>query len=97
LTVAVVYRLGRQIRDETTGLVSALFLTFAFIHVRDSHFGTTDITMTLFIVGAVSLLLDAHESGDRRQFALAGLVAGLAAATKYNAVILLVPMAVAHA
>ncbi len=97
LTVAVVYRLGRQIRDEMTGLVSALFLTFAFIHVRDSHFGTTDITMTLFIVAAVSLLLDAHQSGDRRLFALAGLVAGLAAATKYNAVILLAPMAVAHA
>lgn len=97
LTVAVAYRLGRQVGDQITGLVSALFLTFAFIHVRDSHFGTTDVTMTLFIVGAVSLLVDAHQYGHRRLFALAGLVGGLAAATKYNALVLAAPMAVVYA
>jgi hypothetical protein len=96
LTVALVFRLGRQVRDEMTGLVAALFLTFAFIHVRDSHFGTTDAMMTFFIVGAVSLLVDAHRGGDRRMFALSGLVAGLAAATKYNALILLAPVVVVY-
>jgi hypothetical protein len=96
LSVLVVFRLGRQLRDDATGVVAALFLTFAFIHARSSHFGTTDVVMTYLIVYAVSILIDAHRTRRRRDFAIAGLVAGLAAATKYNAVVLIVPMLVSH-
>lgn len=83
-TVAVVYRLARKLWDEQTGLVAALFMALAFIHARDSHFGTTDMMMTLLIVSSVSVLVSAHLSGNRSMFALAGLLAGLATATKYN-------------
>jgi 4-amino-4-deoxy-L-arabinose transferase-like glycosyltransferase len=92
LSVLVVFRLGRQVRDESTAIVSALFFAFSFMHVRSSHFGTTDVVMTGLIVAAVSLIIDAHRSRRRGKFFAAGLVAGLAAATKYNAVILVVPM-----
>ncbi len=94
ISILLAYRLGRQIRDERTGIVAALFLAFAFIHVRDSHFGTTDIAMTFFILCAVSLLIDGHQTGLARTFAAAGAMAGLAAATKYNAVLLVVPVIV---
>ena len=96
VSVLVVYRLGRQVRDTPTAIVSALFFTFAFMHVRGSHFGTTDVVMTGLIVAAIALLLDAHRTRSRRRFLAAGLVAGLAAATKYNAVILAIPMIVSH-
>jgi len=96
LSVLIVFRLGQQVRGVSTGLVAALFFTFAFMHVRGSHFGTTDVVMTGLIIGAVSLLVQAHRTRSRRQFVAAGLVAGLAAATKYNAVILIVPMLVSH-
>lgn len=96
-SVLAVYRVGREIRDEATGVVAALFLTFAFMHARSSHFGTTDIAMTFLIIVAVALLLVAHRTRSRQAFASAGLVAGLAAATKYNALALVVPMAVSHA
>lgn len=92
LTVAATYRLGCQLRDSRTGVIAALFLTFTFIHVRDSHFGTTDTLMTLFIVLCVSCLMSADDRGRQRDFVLAGATAGLAAATKYNAVILIVPI-----
>src|SRR5262245_24197713 len=92
LSVLIVFRLGRQVRDQATAIVSALFFTFSFMQVRSSHFGTTDVVMTGLIVAAVSLLIDAHRSRSRGRFFAAGLVAGLAAATKYNAVILVVPM-----
>lgn len=91
LTVLVLFALGRRIWNDATGLIAAFFLTFTFMHVRDSHFGTTDVTMTLFIILAVYLLVVAHQSGSRWMFGLAGLIAGMAAATKYNAVILAVP------
>jgi 4-amino-4-deoxy-L-arabinose transferase-like glycosyltransferase len=96
LTVVVVFALARRLWDDVTALVAAFFMAFAFMHVRDSHFGTTDVTMTLFIVLAMYLLVRAHQSRSRWTFAGAGLVAGIAAATKYNAVILGVPFLAAH-
>src|SRR5262245_28790228 len=96
LSVLIVFRLGRQVRDTSTAIVAALFFTFAFMHVRGSHFGTTDVVMTGLIVAAVGLLLEAHRTRSRRAFLAAGSVAGLAAATKYNAVLLAVPMLVSH-
>jgi Dolichyl-phosphate-mannose-protein mannosyltransferase len=96
VSVLIVFMLGRQVRDTTTAMVSALFFTFAFMHVRGSHFGTTDVVMTGLIVAAVALILEAHRTRSRRLFLSAGLVAGLAAATKYNAVLLVVPMIVSH-
>ena len=95
-TVAAVYRLARKLWDEQTGLVAALFMALAFIHARDSHFGTTDVMMTLFIVCSVSGLLSAHMSGNRSMFALAGLLGGLATATKYNGVFLAAPFVVSQ-
>ncbi len=96
VTVLVVYRLARRLWGETAGLVAALFMALAFIHVRDSHFGTTDVALTLFIVGSVAGLVEAHQSQRQRAFAVAGLVGGLGAAIKYNAVILAAPIAASY-
>ena len=49
LTVWWLYVLGRTLFDRTVGLVAALFLSMSLLHVRDSHFSTTDITMTALI------------------------------------------------
>ena len=95
-TVIVIFHLGRRLWGEATGLVAAFFLTLAFIHVRDSHFGTTDVAMTFFIVVAVLGLVVAHAGRTRSQFALAGFAAGIAAATKYNAVLLAAPFVASY-
>lgn len=91
-TVLVVFRIAKRLWGDTTGLIAALFLALAFLHVRDSHFGTTDVSMTFLLMLSVSLLLDAHFSKRRRDFAAAGIAGGLAAATKYNALLLAVPL-----
>ena len=91
-TVFVVYRLTRKLWGEATALVAALFMALTFIHARDSHFGTTDVTMTLFIVLSVSLLVSAHLTRRRVLFAAAGLAGGLATATKYNGALLVAPL-----
>ena len=84
---------------ETTGLIAALFLALAFLHARDSHFGVTDITATMLI--AVSFLFTlrlamALQEVPWRATALAvaapAFFAGLATATKYNAVLILLPL-----
>ncbi|HWW85314.1 MAG TPA: glycosyltransferase family 39 protein [Vicinamibacterales bacterium] len=95
LSVWWVYAIGRRVFDETVGLVAAFFLALAFLHVRDSHFGVTDVTMTGLIVLAVLTILRWRETGGLGRVAIAGFAAGLAASTKYNGFGVFVPFGVA--
>ena len=92
LTVVVVFRGARRLWGDATALIAALFMALAFLHVRDSHFGTTDVSMTLLLTWSVMKLMEAHESKRARDFVIAGIIGGLSAATKYNALLLIVPL-----
>ncbi len=94
-TVWCVYAIGRRVFDATVGVVAALFLALAFLHVRDSHFGVTDVPLTALIVGAVLLILRWREAGGFGRAIVAGLVTGLAGSMKYNGLVASVAFAVA--
>ena len=91
-TVLVVFRIARNLWDDTTALVAALFMGLAFLHVRDSHYGTTDVAMTFLLTLSIAFLIDGYLKGRSRDFVVGGLFGGLAAATKYNALLLVVPL-----
>jgi hypothetical protein len=97
LTVWWIFALGRRAFDATVGIVGACFLALAFLHVRDSHFGVTDVPMTALVVLAVLAILRWRQCGGPSGAAVAGLAAGLATSAKYNAVFVCVPFAVAVA
>jgi len=97
LTTLRVYRLGVELFDEAVGLIAAFFLSLAFLHVRDSHYATTDITMTFFVTCAVLALARLHRDRRRAHAWTAAVFAGLAMGTKYNGVLLAVPMVVVEA
>lgn len=94
-TVPMLYLLGRRVSSPRSAAAAALFLATAFLHVRDSHFGVTDVATTFLVVCAVHFLMKALQEDRFMDFALAGLLAGLASSTKYNAALLVVPMVVA--
>ncbi len=96
LTVLAVYGTARRLWDQRTALIAAFFLALTFIHVRDSHFGTTDAMMTFFIVLSTMWLIDGHITGSRQSFVLAGVMGGLATATKYNAGVVMFPVLVSQ-
>jgi hypothetical protein len=77
------------------GVWSAALLAVAFLHVRDSHFGVTDITMVTLATAAVLAADHLRSVGTVRAAVLAGALAGLATSTKYNAGLLCVPIALA--
>lgn len=94
LTVWVCHAIAAPLFGRTAGLLSAFFLAFVFLHVRDSHYATTDVPLTLFVMCAVLAALRVHRTRSGRDAWLAGVVAGLAIGTKYNAAPVVIPLAV---
>jgi hypothetical protein len=94
-TIYVVFALGRQLWNPGSGLVSALYLAVCLLHVRDSHFGTTDVTMTALITLTVLCIVKWQQMPSHRLAALSGIVGGAAASTKYNGLGAGLPFAVA--
>jgi hypothetical protein len=89
-TVYVVYLIGRRLASERTGLVAAAALAVMPLHVLNCHYGTVDVTQTLFIALCLYFTLGIIEGEGIRAWALAGAMAGLAASTKYNGILVLI-------
>ena len=90
-SVWLLFRIGSRLFGRPTALVAAAFLALAFLHVRDSHFGVTDIPMTCMVLVGFLAIVKLSESGSHRDLFAAGIWTGLAVATKYNAALLVLP------
>jgi hypothetical protein len=84
-TVWLVHRIGRQAYGERAGLMAAAFLAVAFLHVRDSHFATIDVPLTLATLVVLALTLGVADPRARGWAPWAGIALGLAGGIKYNA------------
>ena len=91
-SVWVLHRIGRRLYGETAGLIAALFLALAFLHVRDSHFGVTDITAVFLIQVSFLFVIRYWLSQRDREWVAAAFIGGLATSTKYNAAIVALPL-----
>jgi 4-amino-4-deoxy-L-arabinose transferase-like glycosyltransferase len=96
LTVAGVYLLGRQVWGAGAGLIGALFLAVSQFHLQHSQYVTTDVASGLFVLLSFIFAVAIAQQGHWRAYLLAGLLAGLAASTKYNAGLIVLPIAAAH-
>jgi len=91
LGTATLYALFQVIKKyfgTQQGLLSALFLSVCFLHVRDSHYIYTDIALVLSLVFAFGAFF-AHTEGDHswKAHLLSGVMIGAATAIKYNGVV----------
>jgi len=94
-TCLVLYLLGRRYGGGLAGLLAAGLYAVAFLSVRDAHFAVNDIPMVSLLTLAVLFAVRLLEEGQPRDLVLGGLTAGLAAATKYNGGIALLPLLLA--
>src|SRR5688500_15151659 len=90
-SVLFVFRIGERLFGVTAAVVSAALLALAFLHVRDSHFGVTDVPMTFLVLVAFHYIVRLSESGNRADLIAAGVASGLATSTKYNAALIALP------
>ena len=91
VSVWVLFRIGRQLFEERTAIIAAWFLALAFLHVRDSHFGVTDIPATCLVLVSFLFTLRFWHSYRWRDLISSAVAAGLATSTKYNAALVAVP------
>jgi hypothetical protein len=68
----------------------------AYLHVRESHFGTVDALFSLTILVALDRMYRWIRAPSPVRAGASGLAAGVAAATKYFGVLLGVPLVLAH-
>jgi len=94
-SVYLLYRIGREAFGRPAGLVAALFLAVAPLHVAYSHMAVTDVTATALSLLALLLLLQATRGGRRRRLIAGAVAAGLATSTKYNLGALVLPATIA--
>ena len=81
----------------SVALLAGLMVSVNLLHARDSHFGTVDVPMTLFVTLSLAFSIKAARTQRRRDYLIAGLLAGLATSAKYNAGTAIVGVVVAAA
>ena len=96
MSIGVIYLIGKKLYSRKTAMLAAAFVAGSFILVRNSHFGVVDIFQTLLVLISFYFTVQIFHSGNWKDYAFAGIFAGLAAATKWNAGLIVLPIIVAH-
>ena len=96
-TIVLVYKLGKSLFSTPVGLIGALFTSLNFLHVRESHYGTPDVT-TVFLVTAtlLSYVQIAQKDTARRRYIVASILTALSINGRPTDVFLMLPFAYAH-
>jgi len=95
-SVYLLYRLGKKVFSDVTGLLAAFFFSLSFLHARESHFAMLDIPVTFFSLVFFLETLKIYRQGNWSNYIRIGLIGGLAVATKLYACLLITPLFVAH-
>lgn len=92
LSVYFLFRLVKRLGDIRTALWASFFLAVNFLHVRDSHYVYADIPLLLvLLLGFMVIFRVSEKPSSWIDPLLAGGMIGLAVATKYNGVFLVIP------
>ncbi|MFH0962842.1 MAG: glycosyltransferase family 39 protein [Planctomycetota bacterium] len=96
-TIPLVYKAAALSGRKIGGLLAAAMLAFSVRHITASQQGTADASLAFWTTALLVATLLVVERGRPRDSLLAGVLLGLACATKYNAILFVPAVAVAHA
>lgn len=95
LAVGLIAWVGVRLFDRRVALVAAALLAVAFLPVHYGHFALNDAALLVPVCVALAGAAGVLRHGRARDYLLAGLALGAAAAFKYTAGIVLVPLVAA--
>lgn len=96
LSIAILYSIGKKLFDRQISLIASVFVAFSVVNIKWAHYASPDIPMLFLSLSSFYFMVRIFQEGLLRDYVLAGLLAGLAVATKYNAGLLIIPILVAH-
>jgi hypothetical protein len=96
ISIVLTYRIGEKLFGKAAGILAAAFLAFSPLHVEYSQHIRSDMVMTVFVLAAFWFSLRIVESGSLRDYLYAGVSIGLATDSKYPALLMFVPLLIAH-
>jgi hypothetical protein len=96
LTIPVVFKIVKRLFSETTALAAAAFFALSFVPILYSRQIVLDVPMTLFYAIALYFCVRILRTGRWSHYLLAAFFAGIAVATKYDAVFVTASIAIAH-
>ncbi|EKD94505.1 MAG: glycosyl transferase family protein [uncultured bacterium] len=83
-TVFLTYLLSKKMFSKKVGLLAALFLTFNYRNIMNSHITLPDIYNAFFILLALISYWNLYKKPNTKNYLLAGLLAGVAFSIKYQ-------------
>lgn len=99
-TVGLIYLVCRRMygeeRGTKVGLTAGLFLAIIPAHVAESRWITPNVPTGFFVLLSFYFAYRVWEEGKWYDYLLAGLSGGLAASAKYNGVLVVVSLLIAH-
>jgi len=95
-TIWLVYKIGRRLFGPATGLIASAIVALSPIHIFLSQQVRMDTQMTFLVVLAFWYCLNILKQHDWTSYLLAGFVTGLAAVTKYPAIVFSLSIVIAH-
>ena len=91
-TILYVWRIGEKFLGKHVGLFAALLLALTYGHVAASRDVKADVPAAFFCVASAFYLLSYATDKHLRHLALASMLAGVGAATKFYPVVMLAPI-----
>ncbi|MCK9614375.1 MAG: glycosyltransferase family 39 protein [Candidatus Omnitrophica bacterium] len=94
--VYLTYRLARIFFSEKVALCAASIMAISFINTVNAHYIYTDNLLVFWVLLAYIKMASLIKQANRKNYAMSAIFIALAAATKYNAILLLVPFLYTH-
>ena len=95
-TVWLVWLIGRRFYNIRIGFIASFFLALTFLHVKESHYIKQDVLAGLLVLASFYFALNILKKGKVKDYFISGVFLGLAVGAKYQSVLILPVIILAH-